>query len=174
MSLWRGLSSVILGAGQHHLPPPPLSLSPQELHPPESHLLTGKYRSRTRRLLCDIRNGQAANGWQCLWAPSSRSRYTRPFVKLHLAYMNLTRDTATSGACATIASDAFMNPFDGELRYTCLYCNPPQITDTATQSSSSACKCTVRPTPPSANVPAPSSATKAFALSTSRTQPHSP
>ena len=36
--------------------------------------------------------------------------------------MVINNDIATSGACATIASDALMNPFDGGLHFQFLRC----------------------------------------------------
>ena len=78
----------------------------------------------------------------------------------------LTHSPAASGACATIASDAFMNPFDGE---------PDLLNLTAqsdiSQSLSKGCRCTAPCIPRSANVRVRSFATRVSGLSTSPTPP---
>ena len=74
---------------------------------------------------------------------------------------------ALSGACATIASDALMNPFDGKNTHAC----PWAVTDLV-KSSNSACKYTAPPTLRSRNVLAPFTAPKGFLHSTSPTPRH--
>lgn len=104
MSLWRGLSSVVLGAGQ---------IRPSQLH--QSHNLTWIMQAQhTPSTLRHTRS--SSKKWAVMPLATTRSQQVNNYIQSPHA---LDRDreadatTATSGACATIASDAFMNPFDG-------------------------------------------------------------
>ena len=76
--------------------------------------LTRSIRTCARRILRHLRGCEAANGRQCLRTPPSSRRQVRksPIVTGCRARQRLTIRIASSGACATIASDAFMNSFD--------------------------------------------------------------
>ena len=101
-SLWRGLPSVVVGAGS--------SRSSQN----EGMRLTTSHRSGSRNLLRGLRNCEGSLGWERQdQTPSFCCWYGRlGLILLHTSFNEI---IATSGACATIASDAFMNPFDGLL-----------------------------------------------------------
>lgn len=107
-SLWRGMSSVIVGAGEQrrcHSGAPSADEATQALHTPSTLRRTRpsntpweatKSAFTTLSLpvrLCAVVTDSVANLslWELTWGTM----------------------TATSGAAATIASDAFMNPFDG-------------------------------------------------------------
>lgn len=62
-------------------------------------------------ILCHLRSSKACHGRKPRQrAPPSRRRHVN---RSHFGILELTLPVATSGACATIASDALMNPFDG-------------------------------------------------------------
>ena len=70
------------------------------------------YRACARTLLCDIRGSQTCYGRKQCGPPPIRRRYA---LQGGLRRREVADGViATSGACATIASDALMNPFDGE------------------------------------------------------------
>lgn len=96
MSLWRGMSSVVVGAGPAHA----VYFATYEA---VKHLMGGNR--------VGVHHPLAAGMTVSL--PSGLSHGVHG-VKTATNYA-----TATSGACATIASDALMNPFDG-MSATCL------------------------------------------------------
>ena len=101
-SLWRGLPSVVVGAG-----------SSQSSYN-EGTSLTTSHRSGSCDLLRSLRNRQGSPGWERQDQTSSFCCWYGYLILIVLR-TSVNETIATSGACATIASDAFMNPFDGLL-----------------------------------------------------------
>lgn len=101
--LWRGVFSVILGAGPAHA----------------VHFGTYEFvKSQGRR--SQMFNEPVNNGMRLFLAAeevhSHASRYRFAILSLaHADTRSLFCDTALAGASATIAGDGFMNPFDGAM-----------------------------------------------------------
>lgn len=110
-SMWRGVNSVILGAGMSCVFSKYVALfSNSNLHP--------HYRPCPCSLFCYVRRSQGAS-WSHIINRTlySGNRYvlSSPYhIPTHVSYSRLIKyEKATAGALATMASDALMNPFDG-------------------------------------------------------------
>lgn len=99
-SLWRGVSSVIVGAGQSEPGESPREDWLMTIFQAQ-HMLYTLRRTRQSSREWEATTGMRIIPSQQVW-PIQLVRWTQP-----------THELATSGACATIASDALMNPFDG-------------------------------------------------------------
>lgn len=115
-ALWRGVSSVILGAGPAHA-----------VH-------FGTYEA-VKEL---VGGNNAGNQWlatcTCLALPSLHPS------RIHQRSLTFPRFPALAGASATIASDALMNPFDGELSSLSLLVIFSHPTPSCLQSSNKECR----------------------------------
>lgn len=104
LSLWRGMSSVVAGAGETSVHQVVTHASSLTLPGPAHAVYFATYEA-VKHVMGGNQAGvhhPLAAGMCWISGPST------------LCMLSNDRDSAaTSGACATIASDALMNPFDG-------------------------------------------------------------